>query len=570
LVTGLFRRTKSIREVKMPLKSRFTVDVPDVVLPTFLFGSPKGPLPVTPLLMDARAPETHYLSLSTYRLWCQRVAAGLLKHGLKKGDRVLLFSGNTIFFPVVIVGTIMAGGIFTGANPTYVPRELAYQLKDSGATFLICAEAALDTGLEAAKQAGLPRSSILVFDDGFATVENRGKGRPDLGVKHWTWLLASEDEGRAFIWDELDSKRIRETTVTLNYSSGTTGIPKGVEITARNYIANAVQMEHRSKQHPEYEEMKKRARHLCFLPMYHAMAQTIFGINAMKNQIPVYLMPKFDFEGMLECVQKYRITDLTLVPPIVVAMAKDPRAKKYDLSSVETVGAGAAPLGREVCVEFEKLWPPGKVNVVQGWGMTEITCSAVGWPAGVWCDSSSVGELNANVEAKLVDDDGKEITKRGERGEVWLKGPNVMKGYWRRPDATKETITEDGWLKTGDIAYIDEKNHFFIVDRKKELIKVKGNQVAPAELEAILLDHPAVADAAVIGVTINHDEHPRAYIVLAQGKKATEKDIQEFMKKHVTRTKWLTGGVRFVQAIPKNPVSCLPVCDGRRLANGVQ
>lgn len=535
--------------------SRWTTDIPDVVLPTFLFGSPTVSLSNNPLLMDARAPDTHYLSPSSYRLWCQRFAVGLLKNGLKKGDRVLLFSGNTIFFPAIIVGTIMAGGVFTGANPTYVPRELAYQLKDSGASFLICSEASLDTAVEAAKQAGLPRSSVFIFDDGFATLEGRGKGRPDLGVRHWTTLLASETEGRGFIWDEMDSQRIRDTTVTLNYSSGTTGVPKGVEITARNYISNAVQMEFQAALDPEYEAKKKRARLLCFLPMYHAMAQTIFGINAVKEQIPVYVMPKFDFLGMLENVQRFRITTLILVPPVVVAMAKDPRTRKYDLSSVEQVGSGAAPLGREICVELEKLWPKGRINVKQGWGMTEITCSAVGWPPHHYSGSFSVGELNANVEAKIVDDEGREITERNVRGEVWLKGPNVMKGYWGRPDATCETITSDGWLKTGDIAYVDEEDHFFIVDRKKELIKVKGNQVAPAELEAILLDHEAVADAAVIGVTIGHEEHPRAYIVLAQGKKATEKDIQEFMKQHVTRTKWLTGGVRFVQAIPKNPVS---------------
>lgn len=418
------------------------------------------------MLIDSRAPDTHYLTPTTYRLWCQRFAAGLLKNVLKQGDRVLLFSGNTIFFPAVIVGTIMAGGIFTGANPTYVPRELAYQLKDSGASILICAEASLDTGIAAAKLIGLPTSSIFVFDDGLATFEGRGKGRPDLGVQHWSTLLSSEDEGRQFVWDELDSERIKNTTVALNYSSGTTGVPKGVEITARNYISNAVQMEFQAALDPLYEEKKARARYLCFLPMYHAMAQTIFGINAVKQGIPVYIMPKFDFVQMLENVQKFRITDLILVPPVVVAMVKSPLVRKYDLSSVEQAGSGAAPLGREVCVEFEKLWPPGRINVKQGWGMTEITCSAAGWPPHLYSGSYSVGELNANVEAKIVDENEREV-KQGERGEVWIRGPNVMKGYWGRPEATKEIITPDGWLKTGDIAYLDEENYFYIVDRKK-------------------------------------------------------------------------------------------------------
>lgn len=360
----------------------------------------------------------------------------------------------------------MAGGIFTGANPTYVARELAYQLQDSGASVLICAETSLETGLEAAGIVGLPRDKVFVFDDDFATFDGWGRGRDDLGVRHWTNLVASEEEGRAFVWEELDAEGVKNTTAALNYSSGTTGVPKGVEITHRNYISNAVQMEFQAALDPAYEEKKRRAKYLCFLPMYHAMAQTIFGINAIKLAIPVYVMPRFDFVQMLENIERFRISFLILVPPIVVAMAKDSRTRKYDLNSVEQVSCGAAPLGREVCVELEKLWSPGQINVKQGWGMTEITCSGVGWPPHEFSGSFSVGVLNANVEAKIVGEDGHEV-KQGERGEVWVRGPNVMKGYWRRSDATRETLTSDGWLKTGDVAYVDKDGHFFIVDRKK-------------------------------------------------------------------------------------------------------
>jgi 4-coumarate--CoA ligase len=176
----------------------------------------------------------------------------------------------------------------------------------------------------------------------------------------------------------------------------------------------------------------------------------------------------------------------------------------------------------------------------------------MGWHPEEHSDSFSVGELNANCEAKVVDEEGVNEVPKGERGEVWVRAPNVMKGYWGRPEATRECLTPDGWLKTGDIAYIDENNRFYIVDRKKELIKVKGNQVAPAELEALLLDHPAVADVAVIGVTIEHEEYPRAYVVRSEGATATEKDIMDWMNKHVTRHKRLAD-VRFCDAIPKNP-----------------
>ncbi|KAK3070047.1 hypothetical protein LTS18_000155, partial [Coniosporium uncinatum] len=293
--------------------------------------------------------------------------------------------------------------------------------------------------------------------------------------------------------------------------------------------------------------------------MYHAMGQSIFCVSAPLQEIPIYIMAKFDFFKMLEYVQRYKITGLALVPPVVVAIAKRPEVRRFDLSSVERIASGAAPLGREICAEVEKLWkdmgwgPLEGVNVKQGWGMTEITCTALSWHPEEHSESFSVGELVPNSMAKIMAEDETHEVPRGERGEIWIKAPNVMKGYWRKPEATRETLTEDGWLKTGDIAYVDERGRFYIVDRKKELIKVKGNQVAPAELEALLYEHPAVADAAVIGVPYNGDEAPRAYIVLAEGKKATEEDINQWFEKRVTRTKRLTGGIKFVKSIPKNP-----------------
>ena len=188
------------------------------------------------------------------------------------------------------------------------------------------------------------------------------------------------------------------------------------------------------------------------------------------------------------------------------------------------------------------------------------TFAALGWDSRDVSLSSSVGELNANCEAMIMAEDGStEVTARGPdaRGELWVRGPNIMKGYWNKPDATKETLTPDGWLKTGDIAYVDAEAKFYIVDRKKELIKVKGNQVAPAELEGLLLEHPSIADAAVIGVpTPDGDESPRAYVVLQAdeiSRATTPEEIAAFMAKNVARHKRLTGGVYFADAIPKNP-----------------
>ncbi|KAL1957752.1 hypothetical protein VTO42DRAFT_5595 [Malbranchea cinnamomea] len=534
----------------MPLKSRWSIDIPDASLPTVVFQSPTHPLSTTRRsFSDATRPETHYFTTHDYRLWCLRFAAGLRKSGLRPGDRVMMFSPNDLFYPVAFMGIVMAGGVFTGANPTYTPRELAYQLKDSGATYLLCADAVIDTGIAAAKSIGMSLDRVFVFNSALYD----GKGNGLKGTRYWGELVASKEEGSRFSWDPLTGPgQAKDRLLALNYSSGTTGVPKGVEITHRNYVANLLQFNHLATLDPEYEQKRRSARFLCFLPMYHAMAQNIFISSALVREIPVYIMARFDFIQMLEHIQKFRITDLILVPPIAIALTKHPAVKNYDLSSIRYLGSGAAPLGMEVTQELEKMFSH-KFHVRQGWGMTETTLSLLGWDPNMKGTSISVGELNANCEAKIMAED--EVTElgRNQRGEIWVRAPNIMRGYWGKPEATRDTLTPDGWLKTGDIGYVDDSGMFFIVDRKKELIKVKGNQVAPAELESLLLDHPAVADAAVIGVAKDGDEYPRAYITLKPGKTATEADIVNYMKDKVAPTKRITGGVVFIDAIPRNP-----------------
>ncbi|OOO12150.1 AMP-dependent synthetase and ligase [Aspergillus oryzae] len=449
----------------MPYKSRWRVDVHDTHLASILLISPTAPLSKTDRCsLDAERLDTHYSTTHDLRLWSQRFAAGLRKSGLRPGDRVLMFPGDDLFFPVVFMGIIMAGGIFTGANPMSVPRELAYQLEDSGATYIICARASLDTAIEAARLVDLSRDKACCY---------------------WSELVASPEEGEGFAWDELSTPELADQTLALNYSSAT------------------------------------------------------LALNT-----PIYIMPKFNFIQMLGYTQKYRITDYVVVPPIVVALAKHPAVKKFDLSSVEDIGCGAAPLGKKVSEQLQALWPPGKVNIRQGYGMTETTCSMVNWDPREKGFSAAVGELNANCEAKIMAEDGvTELLERNQRGELWLRGQNVMKGYWRNPEATKATKTEDGWLKTGDVAFVDDHGKFYVVDRLKELIKVKGNQVAPAELEALLLEHPAIADAAVIGITTDNDEGPRAYVVLKPGQVASAKDIVQFIEGKVSPIKRITGKI---------------------------
>jgi 4-coumarate--CoA ligase len=533
----------------MPIQSRWSMPIPSISLPTYVFGSSNGPLPDRLALIDANKPDTHFFTLSSYRLWAKRVAVGLQKAGLQPGDRVLLFSGNSIFFPVLFMGVLMAGGIFTGANPSYVARELAHQLRDSDAKFLVTASGSLEVALEAAGTIGLGKNRMFIFDD----EPYEGRGSDLVEVRHWKALIGSVREGENFEWTEPLSPK--DTTACLNYSSGTTGVPKGVEITHTNYVANASQSRFLTEFSRDSGKNPNDQKWLCFLPMYHAMAQTIFIMSGPSRGIQVYIMPKFDFLQMLENLQKFKITELIAVPPIIIALAKSPVVNNFDLSHIHSVLSGAAPLGREISKELEDRWKAGDVNLKQGWGMTEATCTVLSWDPRKWSNSAAVGELVPNCEAKIMNDEETAEVPRGERGEIWVRGPNIMKGYWRNEKATKETLTPEGWMKTGDICYVDEDNYFFIVDRKKELIKVKGSQVAPAELEAILLEHPDVADAAVVGVSISGEELPRAYVVLIQGGKATEDDIARFMDGKVSRNKRLTGGVKFVEIIPKNPVS---------------
>ncbi|KAF6826735.1 4-coumarate- ligase [Colletotrichum plurivorum] len=541
----------------MPIKSRWTEPIPSCSLQKWIFGSSFEPLSDRKAFYDADRPDTHYLTFSDYRLVAKQIAIGLKAAGLKPGDRVLLFSGNSLFFPVLFIGVLMAGGVFTGANPGFVSRELAHQLKDSGATFMVAAEGSIDVALEAAKQVQMPARNVFVFDTtipGSSQPEKPARG----GARHWTELIAPKTQAEKFDWVEPADPRT--TTCCLNYSSGTTGVPKGVEISHYSYVANGAGVVKVSALEPDHEASVARSVGLCFLPLYHVYAQTYFVANFAKQGIPVYIMPSFDFVKMLTHIQRYRVTQLVSVPPILVALTKHPITAKFDLSSLETVGSGAAPLPADVARQTERILNKPDLIVRQGWGMTEVTCTAMTWDPSRLERSASVGELMPNYMAKLIDESGKEITEGKVPGELLVTGPTVMRGYWRNPKATEETIVTDSegnrWLRTGDIAYIDEYKTgglFFIVDRKKELIKVKGNQVAPAELEALLLERPDIADAAVIGVTIKGEEYPRAYVVRSPGTNASAEEIAKWLEERVSKHKRLRGGVAFVEAIPKNP-----------------
>ncbi|KAK0385086.1 hypothetical protein NLU13_7564 [Sarocladium strictum] len=396
--------------------------------------------------------------------------------------------------------------------------------------------------LEAASKAGLSRDKIFQFsDERNPTVQ---------GIPDWQDMIGSPQQGDAWQWPRLSAREATTTVATINYSSGTTGLPKGVCVSHYNLVANVEQtivMRYAKKPYPF--EKRPKERWVGFLPLYHAYGQLYTILMAIKLHVPVYIIAEFRYEEFLAVIGRYKITSLQIAPPILVMLSKRPETSRYDLSSVRDVLCGAAPLSRELQNECQRRFD---IQINQGWGMTEVTCGALHVPGGVKDDTGSVGQLDPNCECKLVDDDGNEVDM-GKPGEMYVRGPNVCMRYWRNEAATRESIDDQGWLKTGDVAICNEEGYFWIVDRKKELIKVNALQVAPAELEAALLENEHVADAAVVGITLNGNEWPRAYVVVQEASrgKVTPQAIAEWLVPRVAKHKRLVGGVVFVDEVPK-------------------
>ncbi|KIW37915.1 uncharacterized protein PV06_09893 [Exophiala oligosperma] len=537
----------------MPHASRWRLSIPEITIPSFMFGSADASLDDNEkIFVNAKRPSEQYLTLHAYREWAKRFASGLQLSGLEEGDRVMLFSGNGIFNPIVVMGSAMAGAIYNSANPAYTPRELAHQLKDADPRIILAADNCIDRAVQAADMIGMDKSRVFLFTD--PPMDHTAHLQsPNTKHQHWITLIAEPEAGKAFTWRDPTVSDSASRTALLVYSSGTTGLPKGVELTHRGVIANVLQL----KQMQFSKGDKSARRNLCVVPMYHVLGLHYYTFTAPKWGIRTVLMERYNLPDMLDHIQRFKITDLLLVPPILVAMAKHPSVRDgtCDVSSVQRVIAGAAPIGMEVTKQFEELFG-GRLKVRQAWGMSETPAITLCWDERdhQGTSSISIGELIPGCEAMLVDEDGREVTGPGDPGEFWIRSPNMLKGYWRNVQATKDTITPDGWLKTGDIAYKDEAGKWYMIDRKKELIKVRGAQVAPAELEALLLEHPQIVDAAVIGIkTPTDDEDPRAYVVLTPNATTTAEDVIKYVNTRVSKIKHLTGGVVFIDAIPKNP-----------------
>jgi 4-coumarate--CoA ligase len=345
----------------MPIKSQWDWKPIHKSIPSFLFEAPTAVLPSKKaIIIDPQNPETHFFTLHTLREWSKRFAAGLVAAGFQPGDRLMLFSGNDLFTPVVILGTLMANGIYNSANPAYTPRELAYQVSDCEPKFILAADNCLERAWEAADLAGFGRDRVYLFESLHTSKLDRSKN-------HWQGLVSSSQAAKDFRWADLDTPELSNRTAVVVYSSGTTGLPKGVELSHFNLVSNALQL-----QKVQFTTDPSLRRALCCLPMYHGLGLVYYTIVAPKAGMPVYLMDRYKLPEMLDHIQRFEITELLLVPPILVAMSKNTGVQRgeYNLGSIKKVVAGAAPIGMEVSQEFEKIWS-GQVKVRQAWGMSE-------------------------------------------------------------------------------------------------------------------------------------------------------------------------------------------------------
>ncbi|KAL2840342.1 hypothetical protein BJX68DRAFT_258528 [Aspergillus pseudodeflectus] len=533
----------------MIIKSPHQIDIPITDVASFVFTSGTPTSRETPQYFDAAKPAKNF-SLAQAEGYVKQIASGLQALGLQPNDKVLLYSNNSLFFPVLLWAVLAGRLVFTAASPAASVTELEYQLRDSDAKLLLAGPDQVAVALDAASRVGLRREQVYLFCD----PENVQKGTRQ-PIQPWTDIWRPASEAKSWTWKKIETlQEAQATTAIINYSSGTTGLPKGVEISHYNAVANSTQLLY--KRTLRTDDPKSRARKerldtagerwLAPLPMYHAYGQTYYCLNAARLGAKVFIMRAFDVQKYLLYMDIYRITFMASVPAIMATLAKQSNADNYNLRSVEQVTSGSAPLSADLGKIIQKMYLRPETAVKQGWGMTETTCSISGFSPDEEDDGRSIGYLNPNCAARIEPVPDRDFTGVAPPGipvgEIWVSGPNVMKGYYKKPVATNETIVyADGyrWLRTGDIGYADADGRMYIVDRLKELIKVKGLQVAPAELEQFLLTHGAVADAAVVGARIK------------EGATVTETDLFDMIKGHFAPHKWLTGGVYFIDKIPR-------------------
>lgn len=510
---------------------KFASPFPDVVIPNtsvydFVFGNLDQADRDRVALVEL-ATETE-LSYGALVARIDSFAAALAQRGIGVGDVVGLLAPNSAASAVALHGILRAGATATPINALSTVNEIAGQVGHSAARLLITAPQLWDRAVAAASVAGLSVDEVLLVDDKTLRIPAAG---PDVDFDPATHLAV------------------------LPYSSGTTGKPKGVMLTHRNLVANVAQLHPVAGLDPDETLM-------AVIPFFHIYGLTELLCAALQARTRLIVMPKFDLAAFLAAIEKYRCSQAFIVPPLAVALAKDPMVDSFDLSCLRVLTSAAAPLDEELAnAVMQRLG----CRVVQAYGMTElspashVTPHEGRHPEGLVAPVSSCGWTLPNAESKIVDvETGSEIplpaSGLSEPGELCVRGPNVMAGYLRNDAATAEIIDSDGFLHTGDLARVDAHGCVYIVDRLKELIKYKGYQVAPAELEALLLTHPDIADVAVVGVVNNRtgEEIPKAFVVRQRGAVLSKGEVVDFVARKVAPYKKIRQ-VEFVEKIPKSP-----------------
>ncbi|KAG1740860.1 AMP binding protein [Suillus paluster] len=545
---------------------------------THLLGvSPSSPGTVggfpasSPAFIDALSGAT--ISRGTLRLYALQLAFSF--HNLpepleNRTKTILIFSPNSITWPVMMFGAVAAGFCATLANSAYTPNELKYQYIDAGAHLVFAHPSLVGTARTMLRSLGCSeqeiRSRIVVAGAQWITGV-KDASVPDAELKDLVTISQLLERGELKEEVSFDGERSNET-VYLCYSSGTTGQPKGVETTHYNLtsvleILKPVWPTSKPCLTPSIPDQGGVDVLFGCLPYYHIYG----GVKLLHMPLflgaPSVVMAGFDPDGFCAAIARYRVTVGFVVPPMLVVFARHPAIQKHDLTSLEILFSGAAPLGAELVSTVMKRMKSFGANVTipQGYGLTETSPTVFLLPIP---DASShvgcAGVLLPNLELRLVvESEGEAHTDIPGAGELWVRGPTIMKGYLNNPTATAAAITPDGWFKTGDIAVRDKDGFFTIVDRRKELIKYKGFQVPPAELESVLLQHAEVADAAVIGIESKEEatELPRAYIVPSRTLSSQETSsfalgVQDWVSRRVAPHKRLRGGVIIIDKVPKS------------------
>ncbi|KAK9512342.1 hypothetical protein O3M35_000789 [Rhynocoris fuscipes] len=477
----------------------------------------------------------------------KRVATSLLTDlGLSHGDVIGTILPNLPEYAPIIFGAFEAGIVVTPINPMYTADELVNQLKDSGAVAAVSFPDKLPTILEVVSKLNKPDFKIILTPnpDG-----NTIQSAPD-NVIHYSHLVSDNVDIKQLNY--LKPKTVKpDDTVLIPYSSGTTGKPKGVCLTNRNLLANNVNMRYvrdvwdTTSTHQDVVPM--------VLPTFHVYGLAVVLANSLYSGAKVITLPKFEESTFLRSLKDYKATVLFIAPPLVLYLANSPSVTKEHLSSVRTIVSGAAPLSQtDIMKCFNKM--PANINFKQGYGLTETSPAVCYFPESVKPNNlNTVGFPLPNTQVKVIDLQTHQALGANDEGEIVVKGPQVMKGYLNNPKATEECIDKDGWFHTGDVGYYDEQGFFYITDRVKELIKVKGFQVAPSELEAVLRAHPDVQDCGVIGVPDPDDgEVPIAFV---QSKIKEAKLLEDSLRKHLSdklaRYKHVSKYI-FVDGIPKS------------------